>query len=239
MSKQQALEVQTEPPSILGMIERAARDETVDVEKMRALLEMHEHIIKRNSEAAFNAAYAEMQAEMPEIDEGGQIKHGDRVISRYALFEDINKTVKPILQKHGFAVMFKTPNGERGVTVEGVLMHREGHRESTSMTLDADTSGSKNAVQSIGSSVSYAKRYLLCALLNITTRGEDDDGLRGGTQMVSAKQVQELRELCLAVDDGQEARLCKYFKCATLEQLPAAKFNNAMAGLTKKIKDAA
>jgi hypothetical protein len=38
-----------------------------------------------------------------------------------------------------------------------------------------DTSGSKTSVQGIGSTVSYGKRYTLCALLNIST-GDDTDG---------------------------------------------------------------
>lgn len=44
------------------------------------------------------------------------------------------------------------------------------------MLLPADVSGNKNAVQAFGSSTSYGKRYVLCALLNITTRGQDDNG---------------------------------------------------------------
>ena len=48
------------------------------------------------------------------------------------------------------------------------------------MKLPADTSGSKNVVQAIGSSVSYGKRYTMQALLNITSGGEDDDGHSGG-----------------------------------------------------------
>jgi hypothetical protein len=44
------------------------------------------------------------------------------------------------------------------------------------MILPHDSTGSKNAVQAVGSSTSYGKRYTACALLNITSRGEDDDG---------------------------------------------------------------
>lgn len=234
-----------EQPNILGMIERAARDTSVDVEKMRALLEMHEHVVKRNAEAAFNSAFAEMQSEMPEISEHGEIKVNGQVRSKYALFEDINKTVKPILQRHGFAVMFKTPNGEKGVTVEGVLMHRDGHRESTSITLEADTSGSKNGVQSIGSSVSYAKRYVLCALLNITTRGEDDDGRKAGTPVITEKQVADLRAMAdEATKKGETGAdvlkgFCAYFKLDKIENLPASMYQSAVDSFKKRKAQAA
>ena len=60
--------------------------------------------------------------------------------------------------------------------ITAILSHREGHSEETTLTLDADKSGSKNAVQAVGSSISYGQRYAAVALLNITTRGMDDDG---------------------------------------------------------------
>ena len=232
--------LQVQGPTILEVIERAASDPGVDVGKMKALLDMHEHVLERNAESAFNAAFAEMQSEMPEIDEAGQIKVGEQVRSKYALFEDINKVVKPILQKHGFAVMFKTPKGESGVTVEGVLMHREGHRESTSMTLEADTSGSKNGVQAIGSSVSYAKRYILTGLLNITTRGQDDDGRRAGTKPIDAKQVADLLSLADEVKKTGETKkdvvnaFCAYVKIDKIENLPATMYKSAVAAFNKR-----
>jgi len=246
--EQQSLQtIETAPEvngGILGVIERAARDESVDVEKMRALLEMHEHVLERNAEAAFNAAFAEMQSTLPEIDERGQIKVAGQVRSRYALFEDINKVAKPILKQYGFAVMFKTPETDKGVRVEGVLMHQAGHRESTAITLEADTSGSKNSVQSIGSSVSYAKRYILCALLNITTRGEDDDGFKAATQVIDEKQLADLKALAdEAKKDGESAAdvlagLCKYYKIDKAENLPASLFKGAVTALQKRKQQA-
>jgi hypothetical protein len=50
------------------------------------------------------------------------------------------------------------------------------------MELPVDTSGSKNPVQAVGSSTAYGKRYVMEALLNLTSRGVDDDGKRGGGQ---------------------------------------------------------
>jgi hypothetical protein len=76
--------------------------------------------------------------------------------------------------KHGFALTFRT-DFTNGITVTGVLSHSAGHREETSITLPADASGSKNAVQAVASTVSYGKRYTAGALLNLTSHGEDDD----------------------------------------------------------------
>src|SRR5881296_3683484 len=42
-----------------------------DVEKLKALFELHERAEARNAKAAFNAAFAAMQGELPTIDETG------------------------------------------------------------------------------------------------------------------------------------------------------------------------
>lgn len=171
-----SLVVQNDSANFIGMIERVAANKDVDVTKLEKLLDMQERIMAKNAEMAFNRDMAMMQADLPTITEHGEIKVNDVVRSRYARFEDINEAVRPVLQKHGFAINFKTDTTGGTVKVTGILTHREGHRETTDMTLPVDVSGSKNAVQSIGSSVSYGKRYVMEALLNLTSRGQDDDG---------------------------------------------------------------
>jgi hypothetical protein len=233
---QQANALAPMPPDIaafISVIERASTDETIDVGKLEKLLEMYERVMARNAEMAFNKAFADMQSVMPTITENGQIKVGNEVRSKYAKFEDINDTVKPILKAHGFAVTFKTKSSEHGITVTGILMHKDGHREDTEMTLMADTSGSKNAVQGVGSSVSYAKRYVLSALLNITTRGDDDDGQAGGAKTITEDQEATLQALIDEVKADKQSFL-KYMKVSRLALIPSAKYADAVAALEKK-----
>lgn len=161
-----------ESTTILSVIQRAAADPQCDIEKMERLMAMHERMQAKNAQTEFNAAMASMQCEIPSIAERGE-GHNRKT---YATLEDINDVMKPIMQRYGFAISFKVEHSQAGVSVTGVLMHRAGHREETTMLLPTDTSGGKNAVQAVASSVSYGKRYVMCAMLNISTRGEDDDG---------------------------------------------------------------
>ena len=167
--------------AILAIIARAASDPAVDIDKMERLLQMQERVLARGAEAEFSTALAAMQPDLPIIDENGSIKNRDgQVQSTYPLWEDINDAIKPHLSAHGFALSFRVADREGKTIVTGVLSHKSGHRETTDVTLPADTSGSKNAVQAIGSSISYGKRYAAGALLNFTSRGEDDDGKAAG-----------------------------------------------------------
>jgi len=173
----------SEPASIIAVIERAALNPDVDVDKMERLYAMHERAMERQARAAFAAALAEMQPKLPVIDERGGIKdRAGKVQSTYARWEDISDAIRPILHEHGFALSFRVVTTPK-VAVTGVLTHRDGHREETTMELPVDGSGSKNDVQAVGSSFSYGKRYTAIALLNITSRAaqdRDDDGRAGG-----------------------------------------------------------
>ena len=161
---------------LVRMIEQVCLNPEMDVEKLERMLDMQERVLDRQAEQSFQIAMAEMQAELPAIERNGQICIREKVQSTFAKFEDINKAVLPILQKYGFSITFETNMAESAVHVIGVLRHKDGHKMSTMLPIPLDTSGSKNAVQAVGSSVSYGKRYVLSALLNITTTDDDDDG---------------------------------------------------------------
>jgi hypothetical protein len=213
---------------MMSMIERAARDPAVDIDKLERLVLMQERSEAKHARQAFDEAMADMQPKLPSIGERGN------AAGRYtfALWEDINSVVKPILQQHGFALTFRTSFAE-GVSVTGVLSHRAGHREETTITLPADPSGNKNAVQAVASSVSYGKRYTASALLNLTSHGEDDDAYKAVEEAITEAQEIQLSEM-LEATGSDKARFLKFFKVNGLSELPAKKFQQAFGMLKQK-----
>jgi hypothetical protein len=208
--------------SLMEIISRAASDPNTDVDKLERLMAMAERLEARNAKAAYLAALVKMKPELPVIDRKGRIEvrkkgaSGDRdgevqQSTAFARWEDIDEKITPILEKHGFVLTFRcgtAPDGK--VTVTGVLGHEAGHTEETTMALPHDSTGSKNAVQAVGSSTSYGKRYTASLLLNIRTKGEDDDGKRGGDPgTVTEEQAERLLEL-LTKDKADVPGFCKY-----------------------------
>jgi hypothetical protein len=113
-----------------------------------------------------------MQAEIPTIAERGKTDK-----TTYATLEDIIAAVRPVLHKHGFALSHETDWPDpKTVKVIGILQHKDGHSRRSVFLSAADTTGSKNAIQALGSAMSYGRRYTSMDLLNITTRALDDDG---------------------------------------------------------------
>jgi hypothetical protein len=220
---------------ILSVIARAAADPNVDIDKLERLLEMQERVIMRNARTAYYDALAEMQPHLPVIQERGAIKNGNKQVqSTYALWEDVNEAIRPILVQYGFALSFKVRRTENEIVTTGILSHRDGHREETELALPTDTSGSKNAVQAVGSSTSYGKRYTAFALLNITSTGEDDDGQAGGApEPVDNVRLRLLNDLADAVG-ADKIKLCKHLKVESLKDLPATRYEYAFARLKEK-----
>lgn len=242
MASPQQMPASSGETALIAMIERAATNPAVDIDKMERLMKMHTDMLERNAKMAFDAALCTMQPELPVVDRRGKIvirdKNNKETIIQstpYALWEDINEAIRPKLKEYGFALSFRSGLSEDGrVTVTGVLSHKDGHREETMMTLQHDSTGSKNAVQAVGSSLSYGKRYTATALLNITTKGEDDDAKRAGADaVVSDEQAETLRTL-ITETKTDLGRFLKWAKVESIPDLQADKFDAAVAMLNAK-----
>lgn len=217
-----------ESATVLQVIQKAASDPSCDIEKLERLMAMHERMQAKQAEQQYTEALAAMQQELPAIAERGDANGR----YSYALWEDINERLKPILAKHGFALTFRTPRNEKGVEVEGVLSHRGGHSERTSMLLPADTSGNKNAVQAVASSVSYGKRYTAGALLNFTTHGEDDDAFTAAAPvLITEAQSKQLKSLLDKCSDKAQTAFSSIH--GTPEQVTKDDFDRVLAMLKK------
>lgn len=190
--------VKSEPMNFLAVIERAALNPEIDVLKMEKLLEMQVRVMEKQAELSFNQAMARLR--LPIIRHDSEINHGaGKMKVSYATYESIHKIVSPLYQAEGFSVSFDSrKNADGTTTYSGTLAHSEGHSKTAEMILPADTSGAKNNVQAIGSTISYAKRYLLSMLLNLVTTGEDDDAASASEfiELDEAAEIDmELRDL--------------------------------------------
>ncbi len=220
----------SEGMALVHMIERVARDPSIDIGRLKELLAMKREMIDREAQLAFDAAFAEMQPELPVIDQRG--KHGG-TSSTYAKWEDIIETITPILGKHGFSFRCRIKQENTKVAITGKLSHRNGFFEETTIELPIDTSGQKNAVQAIGSSVSYGQRYVAKAMLGLSSRRSDDDNgdAAGGMQYITQDQLEKLIELIEDVGVPKE-QICKTCNIEGLAKLPAGK----LEALTKKLE---
>lgn len=97
---------------------------------------------------------------------------------KHATLGGIVLSITPLLSQNGLSVSFETEQKENRVGVTCHITHELGHRESTKLSGPNDDSGNKNAIQAVGSAVTYLQRYTLLAALGLATAEQDDDGFQ-------------------------------------------------------------
>ena len=227
--------MQREPDSAL-MVAMQKGYEPAFIEKMMELTERHE---ANEARKAYTKAMAEFKADPPEILKDAHVRYenrtGDATEYDHATLGQVASAIGAALSKYGLSASWKTDqNGQ--VIVTCTITHELGHSESTSLSAAADSSGGKNAIQAIGSTVTYLQRYTLLALTGIAAKGVDDDG-KGSepVEYITEKQLSQIVDM--ANESGTDAgKFLKYMAVKSLETIPATQFDKAMKALGDKLK---
>lgn len=161
------------PLGILQMaVERGANPEA-----LTKLMELQERWERNEARKAFEEAFAAFKAEAPRLDKTKEVSFGaNRTTYRYTPLDHIANTLGPILANHSLSYNWRQDSLEGTISVTCVLRHAQGHSIENTLSAEADSSGSKNSIQAIGSAVSYLRRYTLLGVLGMATSDEDTDG---------------------------------------------------------------
>jgi hypothetical protein len=174
-------EVAQSPNGMMAIIERMAASPDIDVEKLERMLALQERMMAKQSEIDFTEALTRMKPKLPVIQKNGAIVFVDKNnVERktpHARYEDIQEAIAPHLVEEGFSLSFDTEAvANTAPIIKCTLSHRGGHSKTISMPLPLDTSGSKNNLQAMGSTILYGKRYLVGMMLDLVIKGVDNDG---------------------------------------------------------------
>ena len=223
--------------AIIQVIERAALNPEVDIDKMERLLQMQERVMDREGKMAFNAAMAAAQAEMEPVARDAR---NAQTSSNYARIEAIAKAIKPVTSRHGFALSFGTADCPKDdyyrITCD--VTHANGHVRSYHADVPVDLTGlkgtqNKTRTHAFGSTMTYGRRYLTLLIFDIAT-ADDDGNAAGAGETITADQYTALRAK-IEEAGADEAKLCRFFKIPNLEELPQARYGSADAMLDAKI----
>src|SRR5258708_6136813 len=134
---------------------------------------------------AIVAALAKAQGEFPPIHKDKEVtvitKAGKRYSFRYAPLETVMEKVRPVLARNNIAIMQYASEKE----IVTVLLHTSGEwLSSPPMKISMEEEGS---MQAMGSAITYAKRYSLCAMLGVVADDDDDGNAAGGNNVETTK----------------------------------------------------
>jgi len=177
-------------------------------------------------------ALARLQATLPQITKAGSIlDRAGAVRNKYAKLEDIDVVIRPLCATEGFSFSFDSKPAVKGTDYSCAMQHCDGHTETKTLNLPPDEGGGRGAVQSAGSALSYAKRYLLGMHLHLVTRDEDTDG--HAYDPITPEQAVELRA-SLAESGGSEERFLKYLNAETFEAIRGDQLAKARSLIEEK-----
>ena len=166
--------------------------------------------------------------------------------STYISLDGILETVRPILAKNGLAVIQEATGDGDYIFVKTKLIHESGEMIETEIL---KMKPQKNDPQSMGSCITYSKRYQLAALLgicecidddaNIATYGNSSPDQSKSTGKLSAKQVGRL--LAIGLKAGiKEPEIKKVIKAEfgkdKIEDLSIEAYNSICSRLDAKAK---
>jgi hypothetical protein len=125
------------------------------------------------------AALAAVQRKLPDVRkaETAHVRSDKGSYSyRYATLPDITKAVLPLLGENGLAWMTRPTLVDDRFVLVYELLHTSGEKVSGEYPLP--TGGSP---QALGSAITYARRYCLCAVTGVAA-DDDDDGAAATAQ---------------------------------------------------------
>lgn len=166
------------------------------IEHLEKLMDLQQRWEANEARKAFFKAKSDFQSKKPIIPKSAKVEFATqkgKTSYSFAPLPEIQKAVDPILAELGLSYHFEQEDRNGSISITCVLAHELGHIEKTYLAAPADTSGNKNSIQSIGSTVSYLKRYTLTNAIGISTE-EDNDG-EGTLTIKEAKELKLKNEL--------------------------------------------
>jgi len=213
----------------MDMLARAVQS-GADLDMIEKLMNLQERWEASNARKAFDAAIASAKAKISPIERNAS-GHNDK---RYADFSAIAKVVDPILSEFGLYYRFRTTQGDR-ISVTCVLSHKDGHSEETTLSGPPDASGSKNAIQAIGSTLTYLQRYSLVQMLGLAAARDDDGKAGAGVQTITQEQADSLRDL-IEANGKNRAQFLKWAKVERLENIRADYYQSCVDAIQAPAK---
>ena len=237
MAKENAVSVvEAEVLTLTDKAVQFALDNKATIEEIEKLLTLKERFDKAEALKAYNKAMSQFKANPPAIKKDKRVgykpKDGGRDVSySHASLYNVTESINKELSKYGLSASW-TPKQNGVISITCRITHVKGHSEEATLSAASDMSGSKNAIQGIGSTITYLERYTLLALTGLATQDMDDDGKGAGpVEYITDKQKSELVDM-LDAKGTKHDRFCKAFAIDSIDKLPAAKFDAAKTLIT-------
>lgn len=232
-----------EPVTPMRLLEIATQ-QNADVDKLAQLMELQFKWEASEARKAFVVALNAFKAEAPSIVKNKDVHHNGKFMYRHATLDNVSGAIGAALAKHGISHRWETEQLDGGqIRVTCMLTHEKGHVERVPLQASPDTSGAKNSIQAVGSTVTYLQRYTLLAATGMAVQDQDDDGA-GGQEGMPDKIKQEWAAAIDKLSDAEQgselwqkiAGACTHYKDVQANNELRTAYANKVGALKKSTK---
>jgi hypothetical protein len=224
------LQVKTNSPA--EMIKLAVEGKA-NLDQLKGLLDLQKDWEAKEAKKAFVKAMTAFKASAPVVTKD---KDNKQYNSKYTSLSNLVNTVNPVLSQHGLSASWDIEqNGIIKVTCR--ITHELGHSETASASAPADTSGAKNAIQQIKSTITYLKSVTfesICGLAS-SEANLDDDGNGASGELIGEKEKGQILDFFAELGVKPDAFL-KFMKVKSVEEIKMADFPKAIKSLEQALK---
>lgn len=194
--------------SIYDALLRAAKDPTIDAQKVRELYTIAREIRQDEAMEAFNVAMSACQAEMRPIAADAE---NPQTRSRYATYAALDRALRPIYTKHGFSISYDEADSPKPNHVRVLAyVSRGAYTRTYRKDMPADGKGAKGGdvmtlTHATGAAGSYGSRYLLRGIFNVAVGEDDRDGNDPPTKIADAPKAYDSwkADMDVKAEDGR------------------------------------
>ena len=175
------VEIQSDAPVTPMVLLKQAMDKGADLATLEKFMDLNDRWEAKEAAKAFNRAMTAFKANTPEILKNKRVSYqgnNSNTPTEYNhadLFEVCDKACVE-MANHGLSHSWETQQDNGRIIVTCVITHELGHEKRVALESIADSSGSKNAIQSVASTITYLERYTMMAALGLAAKDQDDDG---------------------------------------------------------------
>jgi hypothetical protein len=218
--------------ALMRTIDKAIFDPAFDAAKLAVLLEVKLKFEADEARKAYITAIQQFKANPPEINKTKHVEFpttgGGRTSYDHAELPIITEAIAQGLRAVGITHAWRCSDANGRTTVTCVLTHGMGHSEdAATLSGPPDTSGGKNSIQAIGSTVTYLQRYTLLAATGLAATGMDNDGKTEGMP------EDAIQDYCIQFQDASGMEELKRYFADGWEKAKKADDNSAKERLRK------
>jgi hypothetical protein len=151
--------------------------------------------------------------------------------SKYADLGSVIQAIKPHFAEQGLSFVQFPVSGENSAGVTTRLMHSSGEWLEQEYFIPLG----KMDAHSVGSCLSYARRYSLQSIAGIPAEDDDSNAAsQAAPKVITKTQAKVIADLIEKTESNAD-KFCQAFKCESISKLDASQFNRAKDILEKKL----